>query len=210
MLVPDDRPPLDEDRRRTSRCRRLARGQPDHASPSSRAARHRVGRRARRARHQMATWRLSCFLQGVVTIEEPGERLQRPENCWNVTVSSGGACKQQGLRHASSRCVGNLGNAAHYLLALAEDRSAVLAPGNRPFGTRVGPPKSPVPLRSGAPTPLEAESRLPFSASSVPPRVRRNRLARAKKKARASRPFEVGGTGLEPVTPSLSSWCSPN
>ena len=121
-----------------------------------------------------------------------------------------GACKQQGLRHASSRCVGNLGNAAHYLLALAEDRSAVLAPGNRPFGTRVGPPKSPVPLRSGAPTPLEAESRLPFSASSVPPRVRRNRLARAKKKARASRPFEVGGTGLEPVTPSLSSWCSPN
>jgi hypothetical protein len=22
--------------------------------------------------------------------------------------------------------------------------------------------------------------------------------------------FSMGGTGLEPVTPSLSSWCSPN
>jgi hypothetical protein len=34
--------------------------------------------------------------------------------------------------------------------------------------------------------------------------------AKAKEKARLSGLLEVGGTGLEPVTPSLSSWCSPN
>jgi hypothetical protein len=30
------------------------------------------------------------------------------------------------------------------------------------------------------------------------------------KKPAFARLFEMGGTGLEPVTPSLSSWCSPN
>ena len=35
-------------------------------------------------------------------------------------------------------------------------------------------------------------------------------IERASSAAVRSLPSSVGGTGLEPVTPSLSSWCSPN
>ena len=38
----------------------------------------------------------------------------------------------------------------------------------------------------------------------------KSRCRRSETKPRLSGAFEMGGTGLEPVTPSLSSWCSPN
>ena len=40
--------------------------------------------------------------------------------------------------------------------------------------------------------------------------TRSRSLTKHKEKALLPGLFVMGGTGLEPVTPSLSSWCSPN
>jgi hypothetical protein len=54
----------------------------------------------------------------------------------------------------------------------------------------------------------------PASSISHDPRMPEHPGSRANttrsEKALFPGPSEVGGTGLEPVTPSLSSWCSPN
>jgi hypothetical protein len=54
-----------------------------------------------------------------------------------------------------------------------------------------------------------------YPARSAPKTCRSRRLHRSRSAASGQGPDDgyggdMGGTGLEPVTPSLSSWCSPN
>ena len=73
------------------------------------------------------------------------------------------------------------------------------------------PPRSPAGSANNRSSPTSPRSSPPTpAATQYPPSADNRRAERLPKKPHLQGFSSMGGTGLEPVTPSLSSWCSPN